>query len=108
MSERQSVVATDERRQSVRFPAQVETVALCFSTAAQVINESHKGIALVVDSKTKVHVGQEVSIQYDGAPMPAIVRRVDERIDGDFVVGLDWLTRQPQSSSIAASCAPRV
>ncbi len=85
-----TTIATGERRQSIRFPAQVETVQLCFCATAHVIDESWGGIGVVVDAKTKVRVGQQLSIEYNGAAMPAIVRKIDERIDGSSFVGLEW------------------
>ena len=90
MSDTKPMIATGKRRNSIRFPAQVETVALWSRTTAGVIDESFSGIALVVDAKVEVCVGQEVSVEYDGAAMPAVVCRVDEHVDGGHVVGLAW------------------
>ncbi len=84
--------AAGNRRQSTRFPAQVESVDLCCRASADVVDESHNGIAVVVDEEFTVSVGQEVSIEYEGAPMDAVVRRVSEPEDGECFIGLEWKT----------------
>lgn len=75
----------------MRFPAQVEhvrVVGIC--DAARVVNESHSGIAILVADAAPFVDGATVDIDYNGAPMPAVVRRIQPRDGGDWLVGLEW------------------
>lgn len=81
---------SDLPRRSVRFPAQVETVAIIARLKARVVDESQSGLALAVVGPLALSVGQVVEIDYDGSLMKAIVRRIAEQVDGSHVVGMQW------------------
>jgi hypothetical protein len=80
-----------QRRRAMRFPAQVASVrVLGICDAALILNESHTGIAIVVDNATPFVLDQCVSVDYEGAPLPAVVRRIAPQENGAHLIGLEW------------------
>lgn len=77
-------------RRNMRFPAQVETAGILSRTTARVLDESLSGISLEIDGPTSLTVGDQVDIEYSGAAMPAIVRRITEQDDGSSLIGFQW------------------
>lgn len=77
-------------RRNMRFPAQVETAEILSKTTARVLDESLSGISLEVDGPISLTIGDQVDIEYSGAAMPAIVRRVSEQDDGSMLIGFQW------------------
>lgn len=82
--------AADECRRATRFPAQVDCVGVKLYLAARVVDESFTGIGIEIREPAAFVVGQIVTIDYNGRPMPAIVRRTEPREDGALLVGLEW------------------
>lgn len=86
---------TDELRSSSRFtkdPAS-DYASIWYpeeaATAAEVHNESLGGIALVVGDVSHLAIGGEVGIAHVGLLMRAIVRHIQPRPDGRYVVGFE-------------------
>ncbi len=77
-------------RRNMRFPALVETVRINSTTDGRVLDESFSGTALTVEGPVDVIVGEQVDIEYNGADMPAFVRRISEQADGSWVIGCQW------------------
>ena len=82
--------AADERRRAKRFPAQVDCVGVKLYLAARVVDESFTGIGIEIREPAAFVVGQIVTVDYNGRPMPAIVRRTETRDDGALMAGLEW------------------
>jgi hypothetical protein len=77
-------------RRNMRFPAQVETAEILSKTTARVLDESLSGISLEVDGPVSLTIGDQVDIDYSGAAMPAIVRRLSKQDDGATLIGFQW------------------
>jgi hypothetical protein len=80
-----------QRRRAMRFPAQaarVRIIGICDSV--EVLNESHTGIAVAVHNATPFALDQFVSVDYEGAPLSAVVRRIARLENGAHVIGLEW------------------
>ena len=85
-----------ERRRAMRFPSDVEdsSITIWLSSEQKIagilVNESRRGIAVIVTDGSRLKDGQEVYVNYYGAPMPAVIRRVQWDDDGTCRVGIEW------------------
>jgi hypothetical protein len=82
-------------RRWMRFPADESRVYLFTSSdeevPAQVRDESFGGIGLLVDAApAEFAPGVAVEVEYAGAPMSALIRRVSQEVDGRTFLGLEW------------------
>lgn len=81
---------SDAKRPAIRFPAQIDSAEIVARAKGRVLDESQSGIAIVVDAHFRLVVGQQVEIDYAGAAMKAIVRRVEEHADASRTIGFQW------------------
>lgn len=82
-------------RRWMRFPADEARVFLVDSSGeeipALVRDESFGGIGVLVDQAPAEFVpGLAVQVEYAGAPMAALIRRVNQQDDGRTFLGLEW------------------
>lgn len=82
-------------RRWMRFPADETRVYLRGSSGdeipAQVRDESFGGIGVLVDhAPAELVPGVAVEVEYAGAPMAALIRRVNQQDDGRTFLGLEW------------------
>jgi hypothetical protein len=78
------------KRPALRFPAQIATAEIITRAAGRVVDESQSGIAITVEAQLPLIIGQVVEIDYGGAAMKAIVRRVEDCPNGARTVGCQW------------------
>lgn len=79
-------------RQHLRFPSDVGEVGLELAVNAMVVNESYGGLCLEIPSLPALAPKAVVRIQYQGAPMDAIVRWIEQSESGEYRLGLEWKT----------------
>jgi hypothetical protein len=82
-------------RHWMRFPADEARVYLYVSGGkeipALVRDESFGGIGVLVDNAPAEFVpGFALEVEYAGAPMAALIRRVNQQDDGRTFLGLEW------------------
>ncbi len=83
-------------RRWMRFPADESRVFLYLQDgrelAASVRDESFGGIGvLVANMLAEFAPGFTLDVEYAGAPMGAVIRRVQHEEDGQTFLGLEWL-----------------
>lgn len=94
----------DERRAASRFPKHAESdFALVWRIGGwqrrvEVHSESLGGISLLVGDAGGLPVGLEVRVEHAGETLRAVVRHVQRREDGRYIIGLQcrrltWIPR---------------
>ena len=81
-----------ESRRHRRFLDDVQEVEVNLTFNAKVVDESRSGIAISMKENLCLEIGQEISLIYSGAPMPAVVKNLQQDPDGNWQIGLEWKT----------------
>ncbi len=88
-----SVRMLDDRRQSMRFPKEPEAdfATIWFPPSMEMIAEVHDeslgGLGLLVPDAARFYLEQEVGMVYSGDLMKAVVRHIESRADGRYLIG---------------------
>jgi hypothetical protein len=53
-------------------------------------NESYSGIAAIIAGECGLTNNTEVTVEYFGAPMPGMIRRLVRQPDGTYMIGIEW------------------